>query len=980
MSRVFSLALAVLFALGGSAAVLSNGRALVRATALLDVQTPSVINEPPIAPHVIAVFPERDFISASGYDPAQGLVTVSVLRRDITGTNLVLISSAQNLTPSDEGLVEVNHPGAACWETVTPNIRPGDIVRVTTASGDADQTTVANVTAERPVQVDATTVVVHGTAQDEFGLPLPRNQLEQRLLNPKRFGNGKRTLRAPGNGTLFYDAPDSINWTATYTNLSAADLTKAMAAESHIVWLGRDLLAATETTTFEIGDIIFGGPQAPCSAPSEDGIEGPPPTPGPVPPAPPFTELHESPVAPHGIFVFPERDFVSVEGYDSTQTVTINVLRKIVTNDGTTTVISFVTVGAAQNLTPDEEGLVEVNHPGAACWEGQTPDIHPGDIVRVTTAAGVAEQTTTADVIGERPVKINPFTVIVHGSAQDAQGNPLPLDQLEHRLLNPLRFSNGKRTLRAPGEGTIDYDAPGSTNWTAIYTNLIAADVAKAVAAESHSIWLGINPALENESTAYEVGSLIFGGTQAPCAVASEPRLTVAANPKSSLSNAPVSVALTASEPEADIYYTTDGNQPTTFSTKYVGPITLDAPTTLKFIAVDHGGTVPQSQVFMETYIIDTVAPSAPTVPDLETASDTGASDTDNITRIAAPTFSGNAEGGATVKLFIDDTQKGSATADSSGTYRIKAGSLADGVHSVTAQAFDFAGNIGGVSAPLSITIDTTAPAAPSTPDLLNGSDTGLSNTDNHTKTSTPTLRGTAEARATVKLFFRNVERENGMAGPNGIYQIKSGALADGVYPVQAKAIDAAGNQSFASGTLTLTVDTANRGVLANPDGGLYGAPVSVSLSGEPGARIYYTLNGSNPTTASPRYTVPINIASTKTLKFMSIDQAGNQSVISTEIYTLAAPNAPTGLVGSSPSQRLVTLRWVDRSTNEERFSVERSTNATTGFAQIGTTGAGVITYRDTTGMRGVTYFYRVRAVNSIGVSNPSNTVSVRVK
>jgi hypothetical protein len=160
----------------------------------------------------------------------------------------------------------------------------------------------------------------------------------------------------------------------------------------------------------------------------------------------------------------------------------------------------------------------------------------------------------------------------------------------------------------------------------------------------------------------------------------------------------------------------------------------------------------------------------------------------------------------------------------------------------------------------------------------------------------------------------------------------------------------------------------------------LYGAPVSISLSGEPGARIYYTINGSNPTTASPRYTAPLNITSTKTLKFMSLDQAGNQSVISTEVYTLAAPNAPTGLVGSSPSQRLVNLRWVDRSTNEESFRVERSISATTGFAQIGTTGAGVITYRDTTGTRGTTYFYRIRAVNSIGVSNPSNTVSVRVK
>jgi hypothetical protein len=979
LRRIFSLALLVLLGLGGSAAVLSNGR---RAATRQDVPAATVINEPPVAPHSIVVFPARDFVSASGYDPAQGPVTVSVLRRDPTGggTNLVLISQAQNVTPTEDGLVEVNHPGAACWETVTPDIRPGDVVRVTDSSGVADQTTAANVTAGRPAQMNATTVVVHGTAQDETGLPLSLDQLEHRLVNPNRFSNGKRTLRAPGDGTIAYDAPGSINWTATYTNLTAANVTKALAAESRILWLGRDPAAGVELTIFEIGDAVFGGPQAPCSAPSENGMQGPPPTPGPVPEAPPFTELHEHPVAPHVLSVFPERDFVSVEGYDSTQTVTINVLRKVVTQEGTNTVISFLTVGAARNLTPNDEGIVEVNHPGGACWEGQTPDIRPGDLVRVTTAAGVADQTTVADVIGERPIKINPFTVEVHGSAQDAQGNPLPLNQLEHRLLNPNRFSNDRRTLRAPGDGTIAYDAPGSINWTATYTNLSPADIAKAVASESLTMWLGVDPLAEIESTIYESGNEVFAGAQAPCTTAFEPRLSVTANPKTSLRNAPVSVTLTASEPEAIIYYTTDGSTPTTFSTRYTEPLNLTTTTTLKFIATDEGSTGLESQVFMETYIIDTVAPAAPPRPDLEAASDTGVSDTDNITRINAPTFTGEAEIGVTVKLFIDDVQKGSGISDSSGNYRIKAGSIADGIHNVTVQASDFVGNVGAASPSLKLTIDTAAPVAPSTPDLLTTADTGLSNTDNYTKTSTPTLRGTAEPRSTVKLFFRNIERTSGMATNSGVYQIASSALADGVYTVQAKAIDAAGNQSAVSATLTLTVDTANRGVLANPDGGLYGAPLSVSLSGEPGARIHYTLNGSNPTTASPRYTAPLDITSTKTLKFMSIDQAGNQSIISTEIYTLSAPAAPNGLVGSSPAQRVVALRWVDRSSNEARFSIERSTNATTGFAQIGTVNTNVITYRDTTGTRGVTYFYRVRAVNSIGVSNPSNTVSVRVK
>ncbi|HEX8652648.1 MAG TPA: Ig-like domain-containing protein [Pyrinomonadaceae bacterium] len=976
LRRVFTLSLLILLSLGGGAALLSNVSA-----ANMQAE-PSVINEPPIAPHSIIVFPARDFVSVSGYDPAQGTLDISVLRRDTTGggTGYVVVSTAHNQQPSEEGVVEVNHPGGGCWETVTPDIRPGDIVRVTNALGVADQTTVANVTAERPVRVNTTTVLVHGTAQDAAGLPLPLDQLEQRLVNPDRFSNGKRTLRAPGDGTITYDAPGSTNWTATYTNLSGANVTKALAAESRILWLGRDAGAATELTIFETGNDVFGGPQAPCNAPSENGTQGPAPGPGPVPTAPSYTQLREHPVAPHSISVFPERDFVSVEGYDPTQTVTINVLRKVVTNNGTTPVTTYETVGAAQNLTPDDAGLVEVNHPGGACWEGQTPDIRPGDIIRVTTSAGVADQTTVADVTGERPIKINPFTVEVHGSAQDAQGNPLPLDQLEHRLLNPNQFSNDRRTLRAPGDGMITYDAPGSINWTATYTNLIPADVAKAVASESLAMWLGVDPLAEIESTIYEVGNEVFPGAQAPCTTVFEPRLSVTANPKTGLRNAPVTVTLTASEPEAVIYYTTDGSHPTTFSTKYFGTINLDAPTTLKFMATDKASTGLTSQVFMETYIIDTVAPAKPAAPDLDAASDTGDSDTDNVTRSKAPTFNGSAEAGSTVKLFIDDVQKGSGIADASGAYRIRSASLNDGLHSATVIATDFAGNASAESAALSLTVDAVVPAVPSTPDLLATTDTGFSNADNYTKDSTPTLRGTAEARSTVKLFFGAVEKGSVTATSSGVYQIVTGALADGVYSVRAKAIDPAGNESTASATLTLTVDTANRGVLANPKGGLYGESVSVSLSGEPGARIYFTQNGTNPNTSSPRYTAAINITTTRTLKFMSVDQAGNQSVISTETYTLAAPAAPTGLVASSPTQGQVALRWVDNSTNEASFRIERSTNATTGFAQVGTVNANTITYRDVTGARGTTYFYRIRAVNSIGVSNNSNTVSVRVK
>ena len=52
----------------------------------------------------------------------------------------------------------------------------------------------------------------------------------------------------------------------------------------------------------------------------------------------------------------------------------------------------------------------------------------------------------------------------------------------------------------------------------------------------------------------------------------------------------------------------------------------------------------------------------------------------------------------------------------------------------------------------------------------------------------------------------------------------------------------------------------------------------------------------------------------------------------------------------------------------------------TTGFVQIATAPANALLYRDSTGTRGQTYYYRVRAANGIGTSAYTNTASARVR
>lgn len=70
--------------------------------------------------------------------------------------------------------------------------------------------------------------------------------------------------------------------------------------------------------------------------------------------------------------------------------------------------------------------------------------------------------------------------------------------------------------------------------------------------------------------------------------------------------------------------------------------------------------------------------------------------------------------------------------------------------------------------------------------------------------------------------------------------------------------------------------------------GGLFKENQSLVLaSNEAGAAIYYTLDGSTPTASSPKYTAPIAITATTTVKFFGVDTAGNPETVQTQTYTI---------------------------------------------------------------------------------------------
>ena len=91
-------------------------------------------------------------------------------------------------------------------------------------------------------------------------------------------------------------------------------------------------------------------------------------------------------------------------------------------------------------------------------------------------------------------------------------------------------------------------------------------------------------------------------------------------------------------------------------------------------------------------------------------ASDSGSSSSDNLTNTTTPTFTGSAETGSSVTLYDGATVLGTVATAADGTWSIDSSSLSAGVHTITAQATDAAGNVGAASGGLSVTIDTTAP------------------------------------------------------------------------------------------------------------------------------------------------------------------------------------------------------------------------------------------------------------------------------
>ncbi|MHA2899524.1 BapA/Bap/LapF family large adhesin [Enterobacter sp. H2G27] len=284
---------------------------------------------------------------------------------------------------------------------------------------------------------------------------------------------------------------------------------------------------------------------------------------------------------------------------------------------------------------------------------------------------------------------------------------------------------------------------------------------------------------------------------------------------------------------------------------------------------------------------VDTTPPALPVLTSILDDVGNAATPVANggFTNDAQPTLSGTAEAGSTVKIFDNGVQIGSVTATGGAWSFTPSPALSNGAHTLTFTATDAVGNASAPTAGYVINVDTLAPGAPVISSVIDdvGSVIGPVTGTNPTNDTRPTLSGTAEANATVRIYDGITLVGTVTADGNGNWTLpQTTTLTQGTHNFTATATDAAGNTSAASGVTTIIVDTtaptAPTGTL-NADGSV------LTGSAEAGSTVTIRLADGSTVTAiagnngTYSYTFINKQIEGQTLQITATDAAGNTSL-----------------------------------------------------------------------------------------------------
>jgi hypothetical protein len=415
-------------------------------------------------------------------------------------------------------------------------------------------------------------------------------------------------------------------------------------------------------------------------------------------------------------------------------------------------------------------------------------------------------------------------------------------------------------------------------------------------------------------------------------------------------------VAIGTATPSATIYYTTNGSTPTTSSQVYSGPITVSATETVEAIAVASGYST--SATGSAAYTINlpaatpTFSPAAGTYSSAQTVTIGTATPSATIyytTNGSTPTTGSAVYSGP---ITVSSTETVEAIAAATGYSTSSAGSATYTINLTQAATPTFSPVAGTYSSAQTVMIGTTTPSATiyyttngSTPTtssavysgpitvsstetlqaiaVASGYSTSAAGSAAYTITSaaaTPAFSpaaGTYSSAQTVTI---------GTATPsatiyyttNGSTPTASSAVYSGPLTVssplrhlEAIAV-ASGYSTSAAGSAAYTITSAAATPTFSPAAGTYSSAQTVTIgTATPSATIYYTTNGSTPTTSSQVYSGPITVSSTETLKAIAVATGYSTSSAGSAAYTITtAATTPTfsPAAGTYSSAQTVTI------------------------------------------------------------------------
>lgn len=525
--------------------------------------------------------------------------------------------------------------------------------------------------------------------------------------------------------------------------------------------------------------------------------------------------------------------------------------------------------GAAQDLIISEYIEGSSNNKAIELYNGtgKTIDLSAYTLEQYNNGSPTA--TSTANLAGE--LLAGETYVIYHSQAND---NLKAAIANVKKLAHPVTAFNGDDAIVLKNNGAI-IDSIGKvgedpgTHWNVngVATSEMTLVRKSTVTSGDTNVNDAYDPSLEwtayPQDTFSNLGSHLMEGGDPGNPETPKVGNVVASHPSSTVSKG-AEITLSTPTAGATIYYTTDGSEPTAANgTQYNGPIVINQTTTVKAVAVLEGSESSNVVSFTYTVISETDIPSI--------------ADVRSMSAGTTVTVKGRVAAKLKNTISIQDETGGIAVRPTSlnvsvGDEVTLTGKLADYRGLLQLDSATVVNNQAGADMPTSRVVTSIGEESES--QLVTVENVKLT-----AVTGTGWKNYTAETGDGAKFLVRDETGELSSLAVDSEYKSITGIVQqfDNDYQIIPR-----------SNTDVVQDSTTLKSAVASPAAGTYIGKQTVTLSTTTAdAEIYYTLDGTDPTTDGIKYSAPVEIDKTTTLKAVVKAKDGTFSEITTLEYKI---------------------------------------------------------------------------------------------